>query len=128
MTKPKSDEQSLTANWEKDWHIEDGDEELSRKLTSLFEAYLTALQKKGVSKSTLNRHANSCHALGGYIVEQLFGYQCNRYDSAESGKELLLRYLDGKDGPLVFPSEESWQRQLDTTCRKLYKFLVQQIV
>ena len=118
----------FTDNWEGDWHIADGDEDLSRRLIPVFESYLAALQKKGVAKSTLNRHANCCHALGGYIVDRVFNYQWDSYEPDESGEEILLHYLDDCDGPLIHQDNESWQREIDTTCRKLYKFLVQKIV
>ena len=113
----------FTDNWADDWHVMDGDEVLSDKLTPVFEAYLTALQKKGVAKSTLNRHKNGCHALGGYIVDQVFNYQWDRYEKFEQGEDILLRYLDGCDGPLIHQDNETWQREIDTTCRKLYKFV-----
>ncbi len=128
MTKSKSGAKSLTANWEKDWHVADGDDDLSRRLIPVFKSYLAALQKKGVAKSTLNRHAGSCHALGGYIVDRVFNYQWDSYEETESGEEILLHYLDGCDGPLIHQDNESWQREIDTTCRKLYKFLVRKII
>jgi len=92
-------------------------------LSSVFEGYLKNLQNKGCVKSTLNRHLSSCHALGGYIVERVFNHQLDSYDLAESGEDILLRYLDGRDGPLIFQDNEPWQREVDTTCRKLYKFI-----
>ena len=117
------DFEAFTDNWEEDWHCVAGDEELSGKLILIFDAYLTELKNKGVAKSTFNRHSGSCHALGGYIVDRIFNYQWDSYDPSESGEEILLRYLDGYDGPLVFDDNESLQRQMDTTCRKLYRFI-----
>lgn len=113
----------FTDSWEADWHVLDGDEDLSRRLSPVFEAFLTTLQKKNAAKSTLRRHINSCHALGGYIVDRIFNYQMDSYDSSESGEKILLRYLDGCDGPLIYQDNESWQREVDITCRKLYKFI-----
>ena len=114
---------TFTDNWAADWNIVDGDDDLSRRLCSVFEAYLKSLQNKGCAKSTLNRHSSSCHALGGYIVDRVFNHQMDSYDSTESGEDILLRYLDGREGPLIFQDNESWQREVDTTCRKLYKFI-----
>jgi hypothetical protein len=114
---------SFTDDWPQDWHIADGDEAFSRKLVPIFESYLEALQQKGVAKSTFNRHLNSCHALGGYIVDQVYNYEWDHFDPEATGREILLHYLDGYEGPLVFQDNESWQREVDTTARKLYKFL-----
>ncbi len=114
---------TFTQTWEDDWHIMDGDRDLSRRLVPVFEAFLTALQEKGLAASTVKRHAGSCFALGQYIVEQVFNYEWDSYKPTESGEEILLRYVDTLEGPLIFDDNESWQREVDTTCRKLYKFL-----
>jgi hypothetical protein len=64
----KPSDSMFTADWEKSWHIADGDEQLAKELAPVFEKYLASLQKKGVSKSTMNRHKNACHAIGRYII------------------------------------------------------------
>ena len=118
----------FTKNWIADWHLIDGGERLSRLITPVFEAYLTALQDKGKSKSTLRRHTSSCHALGGYIVDRICNKELESYNVSETGEEILLSYLDGCDGPLIFQDNESWQREVDTTCRNLYKFIKEKSV
>jgi len=40
----------FTDHWDADWNIVDGDEDLSRRLTAVFEAYLKNLQNKGGAK------------------------------------------------------------------------------
>lgn len=113
----------FTDGWEDDWHIESGDKVLAGKLLPIFEAYLKSLQKKGVAKSTFNRHKSACHAIGGYIIDRVFHYQWDKYKESEQGEDILLRYLDGYDGPLIHQDNESWQREVDTTSRKLYTFI-----
>lgn len=76
----------FTDNWAADWNIVDGDKDLSRRLCSVFEAYLKSLQNKGCAKSTLNRHSNSCHALGGYIVDRVFNHQLDDMIQLNQGK------------------------------------------
>ncbi len=114
----------FTKDWEKDWHIVDGDEELSTELIPLFEVYLTALKKKGSSKSTMNRHKNSCHAIGGYIIDQVFEYEWDNLEIPWDGEEILFKYVFGFDGPLIYQDNETLQKQIDTTSRKLYNFLL----
>ena len=113
----------FTNGWEDNWHIIDGDRELSRKLIPLFDAYLKALKERGVARSTFNRHKSACHAIGGYIVERVYNYQRDKYEESERGEDILLRYVDGVDGPLIHHDDEAWQREVDTTSRKLYKFI-----
>jgi len=48
--KTEGNDSLFTDGWEKDWHIADGDEQLSRKLIPIFEAYLNDFYQKGVSK------------------------------------------------------------------------------
>lgn len=118
----------FTDGWEKDWHVANGDEQLSRKLIPIFEAYLNDLLQKGVSKSTLNRHQNACCAIGSHIVDRVYGYELDKVEESELGIDILLRYVDADEGPLVFQNDEAWQREVDTTSRKLFKFLTRNTV
>ena len=72
--------------WANDWHICKEDRQLSEKLIPVFESYLSILIEKGVSKSTFNRHSSASHALGGYIISQIYGYESDEYDGSASGK------------------------------------------
>ena len=112
-----------TENWKRDWNICMEDLELSQKIIPVFESYLQILQGKGASKSTFNRHKSACHALGGYIIEQVFNYEENPFSGNESGEEILLHYIDNYGGPLIHHDNEIWQNEVDAACRKLYKVL-----
>jgi len=114
----------FTKGWEKDWHIVDGDKELSMKLIPWFELYLTALKEKGSSKSTMNRHINACHAIGGHIIDNVFKYEWDSLEIPWDGEEILFKYVFGFDGPLIYQDSETLQKQIDTTSRKLYNFLL----
>jgi len=46
----------------------------------------------------------------------------------ELGIDILLRYVDANEGPLIFLDDETWQREVDATSRKLFKFLTRNTV
>ncbi len=114
-----------TNKWESDW--KSGVEELylSRKLLPIFESYLVSLAEKGMSKTTMNRHSSACHALGGYIVDDVYHYQRNSFSKDATGKEILLHFIDTLGGPLIHHNDETWQRELDSMCKKLNTYLLQ---
>lgn len=113
----------LTENWASDWTVCKEDRQLSQKLIPIFECFLGSLLEKGVSKRTLRRHESACHALGGYIVGEVFGRGDESFSPDETGETVLLRFIDESGGPLVYQDEEAWQNDLDATCRKLFKQL-----
>ena len=115
---------TYTNKWEEDWKISDQDYQLSNKLLPILEDYLVSLKEKGVSKTTFNRHKAACHALGGFIINDVFNYQRNSFPEDETGKGILLHYIDTEGGPLIHHDEETWQRELDAACKKFYKFLI----
>lgn len=117
----------FTDGWEKDWHIVDGDELLAKELIPVFEKYLAALQKKGVSKSTMTRHKNACHAIGNYIIDQFFKYEWDDLEETWNGEEILFQCVYF-DGPLIFQENKTLQKGVDATSRKLYNFILKRTV
>lgn len=116
-----------TKNWDKDWHIEKDDYEISNKIIPIFDSYLRELEKRNVSKKTFKRHQDACFSLGDYIIGKIFGYQTDSFKPNDTGEKILLHYIDEYEGPLVHHDNESWQRELDATCKKLYKHIKQRI-
>ncbi len=112
-----------TQHWDQDWSICTEDKILSKKIIPIFDAYLNNLLEKKVSKSTFNRHKSACHALGGYIVDKIYGYGDDPFSGNEPGKEILLHYIDETEGPLIHHDNETWQREVDAMCKKLFCFL-----
>ncbi len=47
----------------------------------------------------------------------------NEPEFSMTAEELLDEYISEDDGPLIFMDNEAWQNEIDTVCRKLYKFL-----
>jgi hypothetical protein len=115
----------FTEGWEKSWHIVDVDELLAKELLPVFEKYLTALMKNGASKSTMNRHKNACHAIGGYIINQVFKYEWDELEEPWNGEEIIFQCVFGFDGPLIHHDNPTLQKEVDATSRKLYNFILQ---
>ena len=110
-----------TEAWTDDWRIgispaKEG--EIGRKLIGIFNDFWEWAELDKKSKSTRQRYSSALHALGGWAVEKIVE------DSASIDEhQLLLEATSGGDGPLIYLDREEWQKELDTVCRKLYKFL-----
>jgi hypothetical protein len=103
--------------WEKD--LPPGE-----KLVACFRPFLEALVASGLSPKTIQRHVDNLWALGGEIIRDLNENPSLRRKSIE---QILDDRIDEEGGPLVYAmeSEEPLQRSLDSTCRKLHRFLSQ---
>lgn len=110
--------------WIEDWKISDDCYETSRSLVEVFRDFLTFLkEEKKLGKKALKKHETSCHALGGYIINDLYDSYTPSGDELKFGEELLLAYDIRYEAPLIHHDRESWQNAVDATCRQLYKFL-----
>jgi len=95
--------------------------EIGRELIDIFQRFWewAGLDKK--SQTTRQRYRAALHALGGWAVEKV------AEDNASiDAHQLLYEATSGGDGPLIYLDREEWQKELDTVCRKLYKFLASQ--
>ena len=111
--------------WVTDWRygIEPNIEKMtSEELLEIFRDFWNVASLEIKSKSTKQRYAGALHALGGHMVEE--AGNGNRGD--KSIYNFLKVYIDSGDGPLIHHDNEVWQNELDTVCRKLYKYLTAQ--
>jgi hypothetical protein len=103
--------------WEKD--LPPGEE-----LVACFRPFLEDVVASELSPKTIQKHVDNVWALGGEIIRDL-----NENPSLRSKpiEQILADRIDEEGGPLVYAmeSEEPLQRSLDSTCRKLYRFLSQ---
>ena len=95
------------------------------KLMPCFRPFLQALAASELSPKTIQKHVDNLWALGGEIIRDINQTPSLRRKSID---EILDDRIDAEGGPLVYALEweESLQRSLDSTCRKLYLFLRQQ--
>jgi hypothetical protein len=92
------------------------------ELLTHFRPFIEHLASSTLSPKTIRRHVDNLWLLGGAIIRDL------HYDPSlrKLHAERLLRGVIHKDGgPLIHNGSEEEQRFLDSTCRKLYRFLTQ---
>jgi hypothetical protein len=86
----------------------------------LFPPFIEHLASTGLAAKTIRRHVDNLWILGGEIIRAL------NYDPSLRKKpadQLLRNAIDEFGGPLVRNASEEEQRSVDSTCRKLHRFL-----
>jgi hypothetical protein len=94
------------------------------KLVACFRPFMEHLVASDLSRKTIRKHIDNRWVLGGEIIRDLNEDPSLRKVPVE---RVLFDLLDNEGGPLIHgcDSEEA-QRSLDSTCRKLRRFLSQQ--
>ena len=92
------------------------------QLVACFRPFIEHLASSSLSPKTIRRHVDNLWLLGGEIIRDL------NYDPSQRKVAVhkLLRDAIGADGgPLIYNGSEDAQFSLDSTCRKLHRFLSQ---
>jgi len=108
--------------WPRSWMGLEKDLPAGEALVVCLRPFIEHLAASGLSPKTIRRHVDNLWLLGGEIIRDLHEDPSRRKLAAER----LLReavYEDG--GPLIHNGSEEEQRSLDSTCRKLHRFLQQ---
>ena len=91
-------------------------------LVVCFRPFIEHLAASSLSPTTIRRHVDNLWLLGGEIIRDLNYTPALRKIPAEK----LIHDVVGADGgPLIYHGSEDEQRSLDSTCRKLHRFLNQ---
>ena len=108
--------------WPRSWMGWEKDLPPGEELVACFRPFLEDLVASDLSPKTIQRHVDNLWALGGEIIRDLNETPSLRRKTIE---QILADRIDDDGGPLVYAldSEESLQRSLDSTCRKLHHFL-----
>jgi hypothetical protein len=108
--------------WPRSWMGLEKDLPPGEKLVACFRPFLEALAASDLSPKVIQKHVDNVWSLGGEIIRSLNETPSLRKQSIE---QILADRIDDEGGPLVYAleSEESLQRSLDSTCRKLHSFL-----
>jgi hypothetical protein len=102
--------------WEKD--LPPGE-----KLVTCFRPFLEHLVCLDLSPKTIQNHVDNMWLLGGEIIRDLNETPSLRKKPIE---QILSDVIDEDGGPLIHgDASEEQQRSLDSTCRKLHRFLDQ---
>lgn len=109
-------------NWATTWKITPEDIQFGIILVSLFKPFIQSLKDNKFSKRTINDHIDNLWLLGDFIIRRI-----NLYPDFRKKNPILLlpRFIDSWDGPHINELSESEQNSFDRTCRKYYKYLVE---
>lgn len=112
------------ATWPDRWKIEHNDITVGQRIVDSFQPFLVDLLQHGLADTTLARHRDHLQMLGGEIIRR-------RHEDPEIARQpvraLVFNLVEEEGGPLIWPRiTESAQNSFDATCRKLYRFLMQQ--
>jgi hypothetical protein len=108
--------------WPRRWRVEDRDLRPGEQMLMLFKPFLLHLLSLRLARKTLRLHRDHLCALGGEIIRRLHEDPQLRRRSIE---RVLADNLEEDGGPLIYPTiSEAEQRSFDSTCRKLFRFLL----
>jgi hypothetical protein len=108
--------------WPRSWMGLEKDLPPGEQLVACFRPFIEHLASSSLSPKTIRQHVDNLWLLGGEIIRDL------NYDSSQRKVAVhkLLRDAIGADGgPLIYNGSEDAQYSLDSTCRKLHRFLSQ---
>ena len=109
-------------NWPRSWMGLEKDLPPGEQLVACFRPFIEHLASSTLSPKTIRRHVDNLWLLGGEIIRDLNDDPSQRKVAAQQ----LLRNVVGVDGgPLIYNGSEDAQHSLDSTCRKLHRFLSQ---
>jgi hypothetical protein len=109
-------------NWPRSWMGLEKDLPPGEELVACLRPFIEHLASSSLSPKTIRRHVDNLWLLGGEIIRDL------NYDPSlrKMAAHRLLRNVIHEDGgPLIHNDSEEEQRCLDSTCRKLHRFLSQ---
>lgn len=109
------------AQWPTIWHYEERDLIPGEHILAEFKPFLLHLLNQGLGRKTLHLHRDNLWMLGGEIIRDLHETPRLRKRPA---REWVLAAVDGGEGPLLRGGSEREQRSFDSTCKKLYRFLM----
>jgi hypothetical protein len=108
--------------WPNSWMIVQPDRAMGKAIVTVLTPFIEHLINQGLAKQTIKRHVDSLWALGGEIITDINWDESLRKRSA---KDLVINAIDDEGGPVLRnPIDPDDQKPFDSTCRKLYKFLV----
>jgi hypothetical protein len=110
--------------WPEGWKGEDKDVPFGEGLIETFRPFIQSLIDAGWTKNTIRNHIDNLWLLGGEIIREV--NDDNEYRRF-TPRQKLLDSIGPEGGPYCrhLDSEEE-SRSFDATCRKLYKYLLEE--
>jgi hypothetical protein len=109
-------------DWPRSWMGIEKDLIPGQALVVCFRPFIEDLASSGLSPKTIRQHVDNLWTLGGEIIRDLHYDPSLRKKIAE---QLLREAVHEYGGPAVHNGSEELQRSVDSTCRKLHRFLTQ---
>jgi len=109
-------------NWPRSWMGLEKDLPPGEQLLARLRPFIEYLASSSLSPKTIRRHVDNLWMLGGEIIHDLNEDPSLRKVAAQ---RLLRDAVHAEGGPLIHNGSEEEQRSLDSTCRKLHRFLSQ---
>ena len=109
-------------NWSRSWMGLGKDLPPGEELVACLRPFIEHLASSSLFPKTIRRHVDNLWMLGGEIIRDLNYTPSLRKVAA---KRLLRDVVHADGGPLIHNGSEEEQRSLDSTCRKLHRFLSQ---
>ena len=108
--------------WPDSWMIDTPDRSMGKAIVTVLTPFIEHLIKQGFTQRTLKRQVDNLWALGGEIITGINWDESLRKLPA---KDLVINAIDEEGGPLLRNSlNPEDQKPFDSTCKKLYKFLM----
>lgn len=108
--------------WQDSWMVDQPDRATGEAIVTVLTPFIEYLINQGLTKRTIKHHVDNLWALGGEMITAIHWDESLRKLSA---RDLVLNAIDEAGGPLLRnPFDPKDQKPFDSTCRKLYKFLI----
>ena len=108
--------------WPELWMGVDKDVPYGQGIVKIMIPFIESLVAEKVSDRVLNKHLNNLWLLGGEIIRNVS--LCEEYNKISPAQK-LLDSIGSNEGPLCrHLYTEAAQRSFDSTCGKLYNFLI----
>jgi hypothetical protein len=108
--------------WPRSWMGLEKDLPPGEQLVACFRPFIEHLASSSLSTKTIRRHVDNLWLLGGEIIRDL---NCDPSQRKVAVHKLLRDAIGADGGPLIYNGSEDAQYSLDSTCRKLHRFLSQ---
>lgn len=109
-------------HWPYRWGAEARTLPTAERVLNLFKAFLCNLLSKRLARKSLLRHREHIYILGETVVQRInHKPQLRRKNMVP----VMMVFIDEDGGPLLYPSQSTAQRSLDSTCLKLRGFLLE---
>ena len=111
-------------NWSNTWMVSNKDIAYGNKLIKLMKPFIHELSET-LAPRTVKRHQENLWLLGDYTINRI-----NR-DEEYRKKEpclFLATFIDSYEGPLIQDLSEQEQRFFDSTCKKFYRHMVENVL